>query len=537
MRSDEVLDMIKAWIQKCLHSHKYCSSHGGAGLPTRVIDVGGTDSVGDPRLLLSEDASKNEVRGFEVDSRYVALSYCWGDREELKQRPSLVTTSATLRDHLRSLPLSRLLRTIVDAIVLTRRLGVRYLWVDRLCIIQDCAEDWEIESSKMSAIYGGAFLTFAAAWGSSVHDGLFTVRPSNIEESVELFWRSPSNPSPSNPSFKGNIRLAQQRHLVNSWEEPLYSRGWTLQERILSPRVLIYNRDQLAWECQNEQFTESGCAMNGLGSMRLDREFSSKLVGDSTVFPKTWQCIVTDYSKKSHTVASDKLPAIAGIAKKFHEFHLDEYLAGLWRNSLLDDLLWVHGRFRPSPNYNNEEYRAPSWSWAAVNGYVRWPFANRNGTYPHFSKLVDYEITKKGRDEFGQVSDGYIVLEGPTWRLPTEANSALEGYNTFSASILHDRKARWPRLLSDGIFDKIEGVPFIEAYALESNAYGHLLSVLRVSHTGGLLLALDEEKTSSEGRCVYTRVGVIISDDRFTEDSQRIDWDVLTWTPRVCKIH
>lgn len=211
MRSDEVLDMIKAWIQKCLHSHKYCSSHVGAELPTRVIDVGGTDSVGDPRLILSEDASKNEVKGFEVDSRYVALSYCWGDREELKQRPSLVTTSATLRDHLRSLPLSRLPRTIVDAIVLTRRLGVCYLWVARLCIIQDCAEDWEIESSKMSAIYGGAFLTLAAAWGSSVHDGLFTVRPSNIAESVELFWRSPSN-----PSFKGNIRLAQQRRLVNS---------------------------------------------------------------------------------------------------------------------------------------------------------------------------------------------------------------------------------------------------------------------------------------------------------------------------------
>lgn len=154
MRSDEVLDMIKAWIQKCLHSHKYCSSHVGAELPTRVIDVGGTDSVGDPRLILSKDASKNEVKGFEVDSRYVALSYCWGDREELKQRPSLVTTSATLRDHLRSLPLSRLLRTIVDAIVLTRRLGVRYLWVDRLCIIQDCAEDWEIDLLKCQQYTG-----------------------------------------------------------------------------------------------------------------------------------------------------------------------------------------------------------------------------------------------------------------------------------------------------------------------------------------------------------------------------------------------
>src|SRR5579859_4869443 len=113
-------ELAKAWIDDCSLNHRLCPKPEDAELPTRLLDVGeSTDSFQDLRLIIPKGAK----------GKWIALSYCWG------QSNNYVTTTRTLEDHLRQIPFGSLPRTIRDAIRVTRSLGIRYLWVDALCII------------------------------------------------------------------------------------------------------------------------------------------------------------------------------------------------------------------------------------------------------------------------------------------------------------------------------------------------------------------------------------------------------------------
>jgi hypothetical protein len=150
------------------------------------------------RLIVVNDIKRLE----EAEGRpawYVALSYCWGTKEDLDQAPSLTTTSNNFASHIKTIPTDRLSKIIHDAISLTRKLGLRYLWADSLCIIQgsdkEARDDWAKESSTMASVYGGAYLTIAAAWGDSMHSGLFTTRPSKAPSGPFLGLKSLQDPT------------------------------------------------------------------------------------------------------------------------------------------------------------------------------------------------------------------------------------------------------------------------------------------------------------------------------------------------------
>jgi hypothetical protein len=153
-------------------------------------------------------------------------------------------------------------------------------------------------------------------------------------------------------------------------DESLYHRGWTLQERILSPRVLICKKDQFAWGCQSETATESGLEMHDIGNMRLVVEQQNATPPAETELTNIWQCVVVEYSSRSLSRPSDKLLAIASLAKQFSTFARrsgQDYLVRLWESSLLDDLLWVHSHtdFGDKVSLSRPprtEYRGPSWS-------------------------------------------------------------------------------------------------------------------------------------------------------------------------------
>ncbi|KAH8733235.1 hypothetical protein GQ44DRAFT_782296 [Phaeosphaeriaceae sp. PMI808] len=219
-------------------------------------------------------------------------------------------------------------------------------------------EDWEQESSEMASVYGGAWLT-------SQH-------PGEVRCMTGVIKIVPKHPGP-----------------VDSMEEPLYQYGWALQERILSNSVLICNRDQFVWECQDKCFTESGFRMEIIGAMRLDQSFYTNLKADRNIFRNIWKPIVTDYSHRHLTKPVDKPPAICGLAKQFQKISPEEvYLAGLWKTTPFDDLLWAHRtddfedeialgtlnlrRQNQLPKREKPSgYGAPSWSWAFADGGVR----------------------------------------------------------------------------------------------------------------------------------------------------------------------
>lgn len=145
--SEEFFDLISTWLKDCQIDHSACKPSASRGtLPTRVIDVGSSDGGTVPRIC--------ETNGVTGD--YIALSHCWGGGQPLK------TTKENISSMKTGIPWAKLPNTFQDAITVTRRLGLRYLWIDSLCIVQDDAQDWEREAANMAVIFESAYLTIAA---------------------------------------------------------------------------------------------------------------------------------------------------------------------------------------------------------------------------------------------------------------------------------------------------------------------------------------------------------------------------------------
>ncbi|KAH8672693.1 heterokaryon incompatibility protein-domain-containing protein, partial [Tricladium varicosporioides] len=262
---------------------------------------------------------------------YVALSYRWG------QTANITTTVENIAARRAGIPWDTIPHTIQDAITITRRLGIQYLWVDALCIIQGSL-DWEVESPKMAQVYGGAFLTISAALAPDSSHGILSRTGRAVLQ----------------PLASSNYPLQN---------DPLYSRAWALQERFLSPRLLIFGSDQLYWECAERQVGKNGKKIGKIVSWRMPSRISSaELIH--------WHAIVRDYTGRLLTVEADKLPAIAGIATLLCQVTGDQYLAGMWRKQIIGDLLWRQmyvGHGHQAPLGVPLEYRAPSWSWASLD--------------------------------------------------------------------------------------------------------------------------------------------------------------------------
>jgi hypothetical protein len=443
-------------IRVCLRDHPRCNLQSSNYVPTRLIDVGPSDGSREPRLLVtSEMQDDTRAQDWHQKNKYAALSYCWG-----KKKSFFKTTRDSLESLQVHIPWAKLPQTIEDAIVVVRALGIQYLWVDALCIIQDSLEDWRAEAAKMGSVYGGAFLTISAALGPDVDHGL------------------------SRTTSQEGSRLE---------DEPLYKRAWALQERILSPHLLIFGSDTLYWECQTKQVTENGTAIPKPLCFRLPLNPSD---GD-------WYKIVRDYTCRLMTQETDKLPALAGLAIAHGKATRRSYMLGLWKESLLDDLLWrqswfLHGN-KVDPSLP-ARYRAPSWSWASLDGNITRPVGgNMNNLYTEVVSTFD------GATEIITISEEnneWICLNGPL--LQTSLESGSVRFGNYQASAIMD-----PRVLDDTVNTRRE---WREPESL-SNVWCLLLGTTdrkQGSEGHGLILARTEEATAHRDFDVYTRIGVFL---------------------------
>ncbi|KAH7208578.1 heterokaryon incompatibility protein-domain-containing protein [Fusarium oxysporum] len=410
------LGRVCNWLKDC-DKHSHCSPT-ETFLPTRVIDVG--DEFNSPYVKL------RETQKYDA-GRYVALSYCWGNV------PQFTTTKSTLQDRKDSIMVSNLPKTHQDAIQITQRLRVRYLWIDSICICQGDKEDWERESAKMLSVYANSYLTIAASNGTDSSEGLFSEIPTRKYVQIDLVFEDlqgqvlafslplreeafsteclMEDKHPSFPTFVDYITLPK---------EPLSGRGWTLQERVLSHRTLHYSNQQMLFECNEAFLGEDGLFLqarfetvhqkrNEREATAIDQESKHSIYKDALL--KSWYRLVQLYGKRHLSIPSDKLPAISGLASIFAERLDDQYLAGLWRSDLVVGLCWQglkYGRRRV------REYRAPSWSWASVDGDVSLGIPY---TYNILAKIMDVEVTLKGANPYGEVLEGKIKICAPMERL------------------------------------------------------------------------------------------------------------------------
>jgi Heterokaryon incompatibility protein (HET) len=231
--ADLCFELIKQWIETCIREHELCKASRDTPLPTLVICVGSADSPQEPFLL--ESGGRTGL--------YTTLSHCWGQNVVQK------ATKSNLEERKHAIPISTLNKTFRDAIEVTRWLGIEYLWIDSMCIIQDDDDDWTREASKMAMVYEGSMLTISATSARDGRDGFLGPRPvfGTRVESVrdelitnEIYIRE----RPSHRAFElGHDDM--HRLSTDQAAYPALNRGWCHQERMLSPRVLHYTKWEL----------------------------------------------------------------------------------------------------------------------------------------------------------------------------------------------------------------------------------------------------------------------------------------------------
>ncbi|PQE18317.1 heterokaryon incompatibility protein [Rutstroemia sp. NJR-2017a WRK4] len=420
--SPTTTDTVKKWIADCERNHPKCGAAQGDFdfMPTRVLDIGnqGSDKL---RLIHSNTGD------MPIGSRnYIALSYVWGDSIPFK------LTTSTIEKLKEGVPISELPQTFKDCVALARQLSIRYIWIDSLCIIQDSADDWEVESLNMRAIYSNSYCTVAAAASTNADGGLF--RDRSIDDL--RYGTAPSAWFQKVQNTTGQLNFLER----STWNQqlkrcPIFNRGWCVQERLLPHRVLYFTDHQVLWQCDSKLSCEA------FPDVMPDLYGSHWYVPESGNVPKTslgyspptkgildeqlarwWHRIMEDYSDCMLSYPSDKLIAIAGIAELFQKLTGDQFVAGLWKSSILETLTWRLAHTSRGIAKRPASYRAPTWSWASLNEAVT-PLliAGRNGslgldTLTYRATVLDLHIENKDHNPLSEILCASITLRAPAVR-------------------------------------------------------------------------------------------------------------------------
>lgn len=371
--------------------------------PARLINIE-PQASSNPLLKLVDGSS------LPKDAEYITLSHRWGST----RMPALRNENEVL--YRRSIPWEVLTTTFRDAVSYTQALGVEYLWIDAFCINQDKFTDWLEEALSMASIFSNALLNLAATCSSDGDGGLFSASNPFLTRAftVKARWIA---------GFSAGryAALDDEAYRVRIDNAVLNHRAWVLQERLLSPRILHFAADQVYWECRHLRANETWSAgmpygQIGDGNASIAFKRLTSELRDQARLHDCWLGIVSKYSECLLTKESDKLIALAGLAQVVQQYMgcpATDYLAGLWRHSLVKDLLWSAYTGRQE---RYETYQAPSWSWASVMGSVDWSTSgSRLKDCDSFScelKSANVQLLDAQR-HFGPVVSAYIEVVAP----------------------------------------------------------------------------------------------------------------------------
>lgn len=390
----ETLVIAKSWLEECLDNHSgVCIPHHRELpriVPTRLIEIDGSAAS----LSLSKAHNPNV--------QYLILSYCWGKEQpdELKLQK---TNEASFHQ---SIPFGDLPRTVADTVVVTWKLGYRYLWVDRLCIVQDDYEDWKREASRMGEYYTNSDCCIAAEWSDDSHKGLFTHRNPLILQPLQVTGPQPDQTRVISAKQIGNAR-GHYPQLYRGPFYPLSKRAWVVQERLLSPRTLYFGSIMIYWECRKMRRAEQHpCEeldlpwpsnLRKLGSRssasisttdRMDF-ISENAAGEEDLwhapytkfekdgFQERWADLVEHYTACGMTYPEkDRLMAISGIISSIATRTREKFVHGLLESRLASELLWwqwtdCNGDNEIAPVRTGPLVTAPTWSWGSVVGRIQ----------------------------------------------------------------------------------------------------------------------------------------------------------------------
>lgn len=382
-----------------------------AWVPTRLLEILDESSTM-IRLIETQEMDDHEP--------YCTLSHCWGSVSLLKLTRKTASVFAN-GVHTHQLPL-----TFQQAIEVCRRLHVSYIWIDSLCIYQDDDDrsDWLREGLLMNKVYANTYLNIAATDAIDSTKGLFRERDPAFElRPTVIDLQSPETPDWQ--EFVLNDFFYLQRNLASA---PLNRRAWVLQERLLAPRVLHFGSTQVYWECQGGTTCERWPRNLPISIMKVlpSASFKSRnransiheLLGHEK--PRgspydeafgLWQGYIDAYSRASLTFQGDKAIALSGIANAMIDLYGDEYIAGMWKSRLPNQLLWEVSNTRQAnghPSMRPLPYRAPTWSWLSMEGMIT------KGIDPGVAiaiEVLDVQMQYATPDPTGPILGGSLTLK------------------------------------------------------------------------------------------------------------------------------
>lgn len=306
---------------------------------------------------------------------------------------------------------------------MTRQLGIPFLWVDSLCIIQDDPKDRAKEIAKMAHIYKEPYCTISAASASACHQEFLQPRKpwKNRRHILGLPYLCPDEAT-------GRVYVYRpERHYLE--QEPVHSRAWKFQEHVLSCGLITYGSWLLRWGCKTKEACDGGPSdshvknlehlSSSLYSPSLSTLYPGRSLQDLAVASTNGQCdwkyqnmmdlwsdVVQQFITRKLSVASDRPPAISGLAKEYGKLIDGKYLAGLWEVNLVNGLLW-----RRKSAFRGPRRRSPSWSWTSIDGQVDWRrFRDTTGVQ---SALLDSKIKLVSPSApSGAVKSASITIKG-----------------------------------------------------------------------------------------------------------------------------
>ncbi|KAF2188524.1 HET-domain-containing protein [Zopfia rhizophila CBS 207.26] len=421
--------LAKSWLHNCLSTHTTCTLTHKSRLPTRLIDVG--SSTADPHLYIPKV-------GEQAD--YIALSHCWGIG-----KPPLRTTVSNLSVLCRGMPLSDLPRNFQDAVSVTRAFGVKYLWIDSLCVLQDGIDDWVSESAYMGHIYTNALFVLAAAAGDGCYSGFLDGK--KREPGVAIIFGQGIKGEESSLSVRHLPRMTDTygaHFRLTNRRSKLSTRGWAFQEQILARRILAYSDEEMSWECLEHSLCECQTIADMPKSINAKLLINDALKDRSAFYP-TWTSFIQEYTLRELSFISDRLPAFAGIAARVHSSTTGRYLAGIWSNYLLHGLAWLahgesqlyeYGGFHAKfDSRRQEKHYAPSWSWASITG----PIAFWSVTAKHEPMwdigIQGIRFETQGASQYGSPKEASLELTGRLTKVmigtPKVKDGRLDSFRVF----------------------------------------------------------------------------------------------------------
>ncbi|PQE04863.1 HET domain-containing protein [Rutstroemia sp. NJR-2017a BBW] len=404
------LDLAARWLENCTKKHTHCSENPQkkTPLPLRVLDLGNTADSEKICLSVGE-------KGKERFGSYIALSYCWGTGTG--KAPLYCTTAENIDNFKSGVDIHTLPKTFIDSILLCKHLGVNYIWIDAMCIIQGDANDWNEQAPQMGDIYSNAIFTIAAATGDNSQSGLFVDRDPR-----------PNYPATLNCQYTTEDGLTTSatfltcKDFVNEKRGHLDTRGWTFQEYYLPSRTLRFSQFGMYWSCSSINASEA--MPMGIKPSNNKSDYDNYIRKNKKIIPTDWEDkrrryswwyqAMTMYSDRTFTKECDRLIALSGLAANFQESR-DDFVYGLWKSDIAHGLAWrlYHGEpgdeeVTKSPHLPSSSL--PSWSWSSKAGML----ITYDGGPPKMWTNMDNSINDYSRHEPSQCHEFIeVVNEGP----------------------------------------------------------------------------------------------------------------------------